>query len=53
MTGMPISGAEGFQVDDWAFGLVDRNRQPKPAYLGAKKYYAHTLPALYRYPKVS
>src|SRR4029077_7548825 len=21
----------GFDVDDWAFGLVDRQRQPKPA----------------------
>ena len=48
------SGPEGFQVDDWAFGLVDRNRRPKPAYWEAKKYYHNTLPAdLNAYPKVS
>jgi O-antigen biosynthesis protein len=48
------SGAEGFQVDDWAFGLVDRNRRPKPAYWEAKRYYVNTLPAaLNDYPKVS
>jgi GT2 family glycosyltransferase len=48
------SGPEGFQVDDWAFGLVDRNRRQKPAYWAAENYYDNPLPpALAAYPKVS
>jgi GT2 family glycosyltransferase len=48
------SGAEGFQVEDWAFGLVDRNRRQKPAYWAVKDCYDEALPpALNAYPKVS
>jgi GT2 family glycosyltransferase len=48
------SGPEGFQVDDWAFGLVDRNRRQKPAYWAVESYYDNPLPpALAAYPKVS
>ena len=48
------TGAEGFQVDDWAFGLVDRQRHKKPAYSAIKQYYDGPLPpALAAYPKVS
>jgi GT2 family glycosyltransferase len=48
------SGPEGFQVDDWAFGLVDRNRRQKPAYWAVENYYDNPLPpALAAYPKVS
>ncbi|HEY7321091.1 MAG TPA: glycosyltransferase [Candidatus Binatia bacterium] len=48
------SGPEGFQVDDWAFGLVDRNRRQKPAYLAVQDYYDNPLPPpLSAYPKVS
>ena len=31
-----FSGAEGFQVDDWAFGLVERSRRKKPAFWAVK-----------------
>jgi glycosyltransferase involved in cell wall biosynthesis len=49
-----FSGAEGFQVDDWAFGLVDRSRRKKPAFWAVKNFYDGLLPpALPRYPKVS
>jgi O-antigen biosynthesis protein len=49
-----FSGAEGFQVDDWAFGLVDRSRRKKPAFWAVKDFYDGLLPpALPRYPKVS
>ena len=48
------SGAEGFQVEDWAFGLVDRNRRQKSAYWAVKDCYDEALPpALSSYPKVS
>jgi O-antigen biosynthesis protein len=49
-----FSGVEGFQVDDWAFGLVDRSRRKKPAFWAVKNFYDGMLPpALPRYPKVS
>ena len=49
-----FSGAEGFQVDDWAFGLVERNRQKKPSFWAVKNFYDGSLPpALPSYPKVS
>ncbi len=35
----------GFQVEDWAFGLVDRERGPKPAYEAVRRCYADSLPA--------
>jgi O-antigen biosynthesis protein len=49
-----FSGPEGFQVDDWAFGLVDRSRRKKPAFWAVKNFYDGPLPpALPSYPKVS
>src|SRR5262252_6773558 len=49
-----FSGAEGFQVDDWAFGLVERNRQKKPAFWAVKNFYDGCVPpVLPSYPKVS
>lgn len=48
------SGAEGFQVENWAFGLVDRQRRHKPALWAVKNYYDSPLPPpLPSYPKVS
>ena len=48
------SGPEGFQVEDWAFGLVDRQRRHKPAFWAVKNYYDDSLPpTLSAYPKVS
>src|SRR5512145_3333039 len=38
------SGPEGFQVDDWAFGLVDRERRQKPSYWAVKRCYDEALP---------
>jgi GT2 family glycosyltransferase len=44
----------GFQVEDWAFGLVDRKRHKKPAFTAVKRCYDASLPpALPRYPRVS
>jgi len=44
----------GHQIEDWAFGLVDRERQPKPAFRAVQRAYAtDELPALAEYPKVS
>ena len=34
----------GFQVEDWAFGLVDRERHKKPAYHAVQKFYSVQLP---------
>ncbi|MFN8625380.1 MAG: glycosyltransferase [Candidatus Binatia bacterium] len=34
----------GFQVEDWAFGLVDRERQEKPSYHAVRALYANQLP---------
>ena len=49
-----FSGPEGFAVDDWAFGLVDRARRKKPSFRSVKNIYTDDLPpALPRYPKVS
>jgi GT2 family glycosyltransferase len=48
-----LSG-EGFQVEDWAFGLVDRKRREKPAFRTVKEFYSSPLPpALSAFPKVS
>jgi GT2 family glycosyltransferase len=48
------SGPEGFQVEDWAFGLVDRNRRQKPAFWAVKDVYDNPLPPkLPAEPKVS
>ncbi|HEX6440756.1 MAG TPA: glycosyltransferase, partial [Stellaceae bacterium] len=44
----------GHLIEDWAFGLVDRNRQPKPAFHEIARQYKGPLPpALSRYPRVS
>jgi O-antigen biosynthesis protein len=44
----------GHLIEDWAFGLVDRQRQPKPA-LGevARQYQSALPPSLQHYPRVS
>ena len=44
----------GHLIEDWAFGLVDRDRQPKPAfYEVASRYKGPLPPPLPRYPRVS
>jgi GT2 family glycosyltransferase len=44
----------GFDMQDWAFGLVDRERRKKPAFHTVQRYYHAPLPpALPEYPKVS
>jgi glycosyltransferase involved in cell wall biosynthesis len=44
----------GVYVDDWAFGLVARNRAPKPAFRSVREIYGGPLPPpLPRSPKVS
>ncbi len=49
-----LSAEGGFQVDDWAFGLVDRERQKKPSFYAVQQSYAAPLPpALPENPKVS
>ncbi|HEV8679769.1 MAG TPA: glycosyltransferase, partial [Stellaceae bacterium] len=44
----------GHLIEDWAFGLVDRDRQPKPAVDAvSQRYQGPVPPALPRYPRVS
>jgi GT2 family glycosyltransferase len=44
----------GHRIEDWAFGLVDRDRQPKAAFAAVAGSYRETLPpALPHYPRVS
>jgi O-antigen biosynthesis protein len=44
----------GHPIDDWAFGLVDRERRPKPALAAVARRYKSALPPpLPRYPRVS
>jgi GT2 family glycosyltransferase len=44
----------GCLIENWAFGLVDRDRRPKPAFDEIARQYSSTLPpALQRYPRVS
>ena len=44
----------GAQIADWAFGLVDAERRPKPAFHAVKRHYAAPLPPrLERMPPVS
>lgn len=44
----------GFQVEDWAFGLVDRERRKKPAYHAVQRLYSAPLPPpIEAAPKVS
>ena len=51
---LPLSGAGGFQVEDWAFGLVDLQRNKKAAFYAVQAGFLSELPpALPEYPKVS
>jgi len=51
---LPLSGEGGFQVEDWAFGLVDRERQKKPSFYAVQQLYNAPLPpTLPEYPTVS
>ena len=51
---LQLSGDGGFQVEDWAFGLVDRERNQKLAFDTVQKYYKSLVPpVLPAYPKVS
>jgi GT2 family glycosyltransferase len=44
----------GYDVQEWAFGLVDRARAPKPAYHAVQQHYgAAWPPELPAYPRVS
>jgi len=44
----------GYEIQDWAFGLVDRERRRKPAFHAVQRWYgADELPPLLEYPKVS
>ncbi|HEV2188173.1 MAG TPA: glycosyltransferase [Stellaceae bacterium] len=44
----------GHPIEDWDFGLVDRQRKPKPAFTEVKAQYLGPLPPpLKRYPRVS
>jgi glycosyltransferase involved in cell wall biosynthesis len=44
----------GHAVEDWAFGLVDRERRPKPALAAVRQSYDGALPPpLPRHPRVS
>jgi GT2 family glycosyltransferase len=44
----------GHLIEDWAFGLVDRERRPKPALFEvARRYRGPLPPPLLRYPRVS
>ena len=44
----------GHLIEDWAFGMVDRDRNPKPAFYGvARRYKGPLPPPLPRYPRVS
>jgi O-antigen biosynthesis protein len=44
----------GFDVEDWDFGLLDRDRRPKPALASAREAFSTTpFPVTRRRPKVS
>ena len=44
----------GCDIQNWAFGLVDRERRCKPAFQAVQRWYGgQGLPALSEYPKVS
>ncbi|HVH74682.1 MAG TPA: glycosyltransferase [Stellaceae bacterium] len=44
----------GHLIEDWAFGLVDRERRPKAALAEVERQYSGRLPpSLSRYPRVS
>lgn len=51
---LPLSGEGGFQVEDWAFGLVDRERNKKPSFHAVQRSFQGQLPPpLPEYPKTS
>jgi GT2 family glycosyltransferase len=51
---LPLSGEGGFQVEDWSFGLVDRERNKKPSFHVVQHCFCRQLPPpLPEYPKVS
>jgi GT2 family glycosyltransferase len=51
---LPLSGEGGFQVEDWAFGLVDRERNKKPSFYAVQRsFQGHLPPPLPEYPQVS
>ena len=44
----------GHLIEDWAFGLVDRERKPKPSFRHvARAYQGHLPPPSLRHPRVS
>jgi glycosyltransferase involved in cell wall biosynthesis len=44
----------GHLIEDWAFGLVDQQREPKPSFREVARQYTNELPpSLQRYPRVS
>jgi GT2 family glycosyltransferase len=44
----------GYDIDDWDFGLTDRNRHPKPALHAVRRAFAETpFPAEVRWPRIS
>src|SRR5437879_5500275 len=44
----------GAEVDDWAFGLTDRARCPKPALASVRKAFAQVpFPSGLRWPRIS
>jgi len=44
----------GFEIEDWDFGLTDRDRCPKPALAAVKEAFAETpLPADLTWPRIS
>ncbi len=44
----------GYQIEDWSFGLVTRDRKRKPAFHAVQAEFANDLPpALPKYPRVS
>ncbi len=44
----------GHPIEDWAFGLVDQERRPKPSFVEVARQYKSVLPPiLRRYPRVS
>jgi GT2 family glycosyltransferase len=44
----------GFEIDDWDFGLTDRDRRPKPALAAIRKAFAEVpFPPGVRWPRIS
>jgi len=43
---LSLNKGEGFQVEDWAFGLVDSERRPKPAFAAVRERFAAPTPPI-------